>query len=154
TPAAGRRGRATWKNSLLLFEKWIDEPDAGRLEMRAIARRDGQVVDKRRRCDQAVLDGYRVPRATKRRNERRPAKPCFRVPRHTVQPLDTGLEPLLQPPPLLAIVQHEDAEANLAQDDRIDDEVTLVAEQPRDTTRVRRSLGDLAEHVRVDQKFQ
>ena len=47
--------------------------------------------------------------------------------------------------------EEQDAEANLAEDDRIDGDRALVAVQPLDNPRVRIGLGRLGEDVGIDE---
>lgn len=70
-----------------------------------------------------------------------------------MQALDAIVKPLLEAFSPLSLRQKQNAEPHLAQDDRIDDDILLVTPKPVDDVRVRRRLGDLAQHVRVDQEL-
>jgi len=62
---------------------------------------------------------------------------------------DAVVEPALQPIAASAALQQQNAESDLAEDHGIDDELSLVATQPRHDPRIRAWLGGLGEHVRV-----
>lgn len=139
--------------ALLCRVKRIDDLHASLLEVRSIARRDGEPVYQGCRRNKAVLDRHRASRLAKCCEERRPSKTCRGVPRKTLHKLDTGIEPLLQLPSAPPSGQQQDAEANLAKDDRIDGDLAFVALQPLEAALIRRGLGRLAEHVGVNEKL-
>src|SRR5579864_509871 len=78
----GRRGRLT-----LLGLKGVDDLDARRLEVGAIASGNDQTVDEGRRCDQAILDRHGAAGGTKTGQQPGPAQTRLRLPRQTMDPL-------------------------------------------------------------------
>jgi len=63
------------------------------------------------------------------------------------------LEPPLKRGALLPPAEQENAEAQLAEDDRVDRDIALVASEPTDHLRIGRRPGPLAEDAGVDQIF-
>ncbi len=60
------------------------------------------------------------------------------------------IEPLLEPAPTCSLRQKQNAEAKLAENDRIDGDLALVGAEPLEAALVWRQLGRLAQDVRVD----
>src|SRR3989304_4057260 len=101
--------------------------------------------------NQAVLDRHRPSGSTQVSEKPCPSQPCCQLPRKAAESRDAVLEPLPEPAPAPVRCQQVNAEAYLAYDDRVDDEVTFVLPQPLDHLRVRAGPGRLAEPRRLDE---
>lgn len=104
--------------------------------------------------DQAVLDRHRTASGAEIGEESSPAQACGCVPTQAVDALDAILEPSLQTFAALSLRQEKDAEKDLAENDGIDSDLSLVLSQPPQNPRIRVGPGGLAEDVRVDQQGQ
>src|SRR5262249_20559153 len=129
----------------------VDNAEAGFLEIDAVSRDHHQVVDQCRGGDKAVFDGHGAPGGTKTREQLRPPQARLRLPRQTANPLDARVEPPLEAGTPPSVAQQENAEAQLAEDDRIYGDFTFVVAQPLDHFGIGKLLGRLAEDVGVDQ---
>ena len=107
--------------------KWIGDLDARSLEIRAVASGHDEAVNQGGRCNEAVLDGHGPARYTKAREQRRPSQTRFRLPRQTVESLNTRCEPSLKPGPSLSLREKENAEPNLSENNRIDGKIRFVS---------------------------
>ncbi len=110
-------------------------------------------MDEGRRRDEAVLDRHGTAGRAKMGEQRRPPQAGLGLPRQTVQALHTRIEPSLEPRPALPFGQKENAEPNLTENDRIDDEFALVVPEPLDdagfqSSDSRRKMGTEARPVR------
>ena len=132
--------------------EWIDKLHASFPEIRVVARGDGQIVNESCRCDQAVLDRHRPARRSKRRKQFCPSQAGLCFPSQAVKALNTCLEPSFQPGSALSFRQQQNAESNLAENDRVDDDIALVTPEPPDNGLVGRRPGWLAQDVGVDEE--
>lgn len=129
----------------------IDDHYACSIEIASVEGHDRQIVRQRGRSDETVLDRHRAPFSAKRREQLSPAQSCRGFPRDALQPLYSILEPALEPASAATTWEQQNAEPNLAQNDRVDGELGLIAPKPIDNTLVRSGLGRLRKDVRVDQ---
>lgn len=109
---------------------------------------------KSRRGDQAVFYRHRLAPTAELREQLSPAQADDRVQGDALDPADPLLKPVLEPLSSCATRQQEDAESDLAQDDRIDDDRTLIAPQPLHYRGIGLGLGRLGEDVGVDEILQ
>ena len=123
----------------VIFEG-IEHSDTGAFEVRAIASHDDEAVPEGGRRNEAVLDGHGSTRLLQSRQQLRPFQPRVGLPWKAMETLSSGVEPTFERHPLLSLRQEEDAESQLAEDDRIDGNVALVHSQPRHDTRFRGRL--------------
>jgi hypothetical protein len=99
----------------------------------AYVARDGrEFVLQCRGRDQAVLDGHGTPMSAQLGEQLRPAQAGFGTPGQTEKLGHALFKPPFEAPAALAGRQQVNAEANLAEDDRVDRQVGLVALQPVD----------------------
>ena len=80
-----------------------------------------------------------------------PAEPRIEIPGHAVHAPPDPVEPPLEALAASSGRQQENAEAHLAENDRIDRQAALVVAQPVDYPRIRRSLRRLGQDVGIDQ---
>jgi len=142
-----RRGRVA---SLGL--KGVDDLDARRLEVGAIASGNDQTVDEGRRCDQAILDRHGAARCTKTGQQLRPAQARLRLPRQTMDPLNPRVEPRLELGSSLPLWQKKDAEPNLTKNEGIDDDVALVFPKPLHDPGIWSRLRGLTQDIGVNKE--
>jgi hypothetical protein len=98
-------------------------------------------MDERRRSDQAVLDGYGQARSAKVGEKLCPGEAGGCVPRKANDPGHTPVEPAFQSPPAFPSRQQVNAEADLAQNDRVNRDLALVSPQPLNRFGIGRRLG-------------
>jgi hypothetical protein len=129
----------------------IDELYFCRLEVPLVERCQREVVRECSGGDQAVFDRHRLAAVAEISEQLGPAHADGGIPRQALDPPDPLLEPAfkLGAPPTAC--QKKDAEADLTQDDWIDDDRALVASQPLDDAGVGFGLGRLREDVGVDE---
>ena len=75
----------------------------------------------------------------------------LRVPWNTSDPCDPRIKPGFEPASALSCRQEMNAESDLAQNDGVNHQVTLVAPQPFDGLGIGRGLGGYAEDMGDDQ---
>jgi hypothetical protein len=122
------------------------------VEVPTVEGHDRQIVHECGRSNEAVLDRHRAPLRTKRREQLSPSKPSRGIPGDTLQPLHALLEPALKPTPTATPCEQQNAETDLAQNDRIDGKLGLMEPKPLGHTPIRLWLGRLREDVRINQK--
>src|SRR6516165_10637477 len=76
--------------------EWVDESDAGLIEVGAGARDNDQAVDQSGGGDQAVFDRHGAPCSAKICEQLCPPHACFRFPRQAMKPLNARVEPPLE----------------------------------------------------------
>src|SRR6516162_10513909 len=131
--------------------EWVDEADAGLIEVGAVARDNDQAVDQSGGGDQAVFDRHGAPCSAKICEQLCPPHACFCFPRQAMKPLNARVEPPLETGAPFPLAQQQNAESQLAEDYGIDGQFTLVPPEPLDHLGNGRLLGRLAQHVGVDQ---
>src|SRR5215211_4086451 len=131
----------------------VEKLYCGLFEVATVSRHDHEAVHERRRGDETVLDRHGTTGRTQPRDKLRPPKSRHCLPRQTVQLTDAPRKPRFELRSAAAFRQETNAEPDLAQDDRIDDELALVASQPVDHMRVWIGPRGLAKDVRVDEKL-
>lgn len=129
----------------------IDERHAGGLEVAAVQGRDSEAMGKGGRGYQAVLNGHWLTAPTKVGEKLGPAQTDSRIPGEAVHPPHSLIEPALQPRASSAPRQQENPEPDLTQDNRVDDELPLVAAQPFDHPLIGLRLGRLGKDVGIDE---
>jgi len=127
----------------------VDELYARGREVSVVERCDREVVRERGRCNQAVFDRHRAASSTQVGKQLRPSQTSVCVPTETVQAGCAFVEPALKAAPALPAGEQQNAKAQLAEDDRVDDEVALGARQPIDDARVGFGFSRFGENVCV-----
>ena len=121
----------------------IHDSHACGIEVAPVESHNREIVRKRSRSNEAVLDRHRAPLRAEHREQLSPAEPRRGLPRNALQPLHSVLEPARETASAAARREQQNAESDLTQNDRIDGDLRLVAPQPVDYARIRGGLGRL-----------
>ena len=97
--------------------------------------------------DHAVLDRHRFTGSSQLGEKCCPTQPRGGFPRQADDASDASLKPAFELLPSLAFRQKQDAELDLAENDRIHNKLALVTAQPLQHSRIRCRLGGLAKDV-------
>src|SRR6185437_3233514 len=98
-----------------------------------------------------ILDRQRMPAIAEVGKESGPPQSRRSFPRNADDLRDSFVEPHLQQATAPARRQKKNAEADFAENDRVDREVALIAAQPLQHCRVRLGLDTLAQYISVDE---
>src|SRR5262249_55064002 len=131
--------------------EWVMDFDARGAKVRNIPSCNGQDMDQCSSCDEAILDGHRRAGCAQIGKQSRPAQPRFGSPREALEPADAFFEPGYQSTPSFSWGKQQYAEANFAEDDRIDGELSLMFAQPIHDLDFRCRLGWLGKHIGIDE---
>src|SRR6266487_1814842 len=134
-----------------ISSEWVNDLDAGFLEIARIPRGNGQAINERSRGDQTVLERHRVSGSAESCQQLRPADAGSGLDGETDEVHNALVKPTLEPLTSSARRHPVNAEADFANDDRINCDLNLIATQPFQDLRHRRWLGGLAEDVRIDE---
>ncbi len=134
-----------------ISSEWVNDLDAGFLEIARIPRGNGQAINERSRGDQTVLERHRVSGSAESCQQLRPADAGSGLDGETDEVHNALVKPTLEPLTSSARRHPVNAEADFANDDRINCDLNLIATQPFQDLCHRGWLGGLAEDVRVDE---
>src|SRR5213596_860732 len=134
-----------------ISSEWVNDLDAGFLEITRIPRGNGQAINERSRGDQTVLERHRVSGSAESCQQLRPADAGSGLDGETDEVHNALIKPTLEPLASSTRRHPINAEADFANDDRINCDLNLIATQPFQDLCHRGWLGGLAEDARVDE---
>ncbi|HVR37953.1 MAG TPA: hypothetical protein VMU84_02585 [Thermoanaerobaculia bacterium] len=108
-------------------------------------------MNERRSRDEAVFDRHRVSGRSKVREQLSPTQARLCFPRQANEPLNTRFKPALEVCPAFSAREKKNAESKLAEDDRVNGDLSLVPSQPPKDRWIGRRLGRFAQDVGIDQ---
>src|SRR5438034_6810536 len=138
-------------SSCMISSERVNDLDAGFFEIARIPRGNGQTMNERSRGDQTVLERHRLTGSAESRQQLRPADAGSGLDGETDEVHNALIKPTLEPLASWTRRHPINAEADFANDDRINCDLNLIATQPFQDLCHRGWLGGLAEDVRIDE---
>ena len=134
-----------------MSREWVEHLYARLLEVTRVSRNDDEAVNECSRRDQTILDRQGSAGPAQLGKEFCPAKARPRVPWNANDSCNTRIKPGFESATALSRGEKMNAEPNLAQNDGINHQFTLVAPQPVDCRGIGGRISGFAKDIGVDE---
>lgn len=133
--------------------EWIDDPHASQSKINRVARGHRELVLLGASGDETIFDRYRATFATQVGQQPGPDTGRGGVYADDIQLLDARLKPVQEQLASSPGRQQQNSVLELAENDRIDNQVFIVPLEPVDHLHFGLRLGGLTQHIGIDEEL-